>query len=154
MVNRPKGLGTSEATRRSEGENTVGRLLLVAQRYSGGPGRQPRPQARGGGASQGISRSRPGDGPCMLGTQIIPSQHHIAFYTPLALSLNRLTAPGGDLTPKWRPRACGRDGEGNRGSDSKGCLNRIGAGSALRFLPPPQHPIEEKAEWEGAAPGN
>lgn len=35
MVNRPKGLGTSEATRRSEGENTVGRLLLVAQRYSG-----------------------------------------------------------------------------------------------------------------------
>lgn len=38
MVNRPKGLGTSEATRRSEGENTVGRLLLVAQRYSGNQG--------------------------------------------------------------------------------------------------------------------
>lgn len=88
MVNRLKGLGTSEATRRSEGENTVGRLLLVAQRYSGGPGRQPRPQARGGGHPRGSQGLAPwslyvGD-PVKPQPQIILSQHHIAFYTPLA----------------------------------------------------------------------
>lgn len=57
------------------------------------------------------------------------------------------------MTPKWRPRACGRDEEGNRGSDSKGCRNRTGAGSAFRLLPPPPNtPLRKKLNGRGRPP--
>lgn len=91
MVNRPKGLGTSEATRRSEAENTVGQAwgrggFYLSLSATGGPGRrlrrQPRPQAGGGRprGSQGLAPEMEQVcwGPCQTTQpQIIPSQRFL-----------------------------------------------------------------------------